>query len=109
MPPTPDGWNITIGGIKISYTPESSGFAAGGFVLNAAAFDFSDFGIAAGSSISSLRLSFVDTGTIASTWLVGTLDTGPAGGVPEPARWAISIAGFGLVGAVMRRQRRALA
>jgi phospholipase/lecithinase/hemolysin len=29
--------------------------------------------------------------------------------VPEPSSWAMLIAGFGLVGAVMRRQRRALA
>lgn len=30
-------------------------------------------------------------------------------GVPEPANWAMLIAGFGLVGAAMRRQQRALA
>jgi hypothetical protein len=30
-------------------------------------------------------------------------------GVPEPASWAMLIAGFGLTGAVMRRRRRALA
>jgi hypothetical protein len=29
-----------------------------------------------------------------------------AGAVPEPASWAMLIAGFGLVGAVMRRQAR---
>jgi hypothetical protein len=29
--------------------------------------------------------------------------------VPEPASWALMIAGFGLVGGMMRRQRRALA
>ena len=31
------------------------------------------------------------------------------GGVPEPASWAMLIAGFGLTGAVMRRRRMALA
>lgn len=31
------------------------------------------------------------------------------GGVPEPSSWAMMIAGFGLVGAAARRQRRALA
>ncbi|WP_439545416.1 PEPxxWA-CTERM sorting domain-containing protein [Sandarakinorhabdus sp.] len=31
------------------------------------------------------------------------------GGVPEPSSWAMLIAGFGLVGAVMRRRRPALA
>jgi hypothetical protein len=29
-----------------------------------------------------------------------------ASGVPEPATWALTILGFGLVGGVMRRQRR---
>jgi hypothetical protein len=34
------------------------------------------------------------------------LDTAPAGpGVPEPASWALLIAGFGLTGAAMRRRR----
>ena len=32
-----------------------------------------------------------------------------AGAVPEPASWAMLIAGFGLTGAAMRRRRRALA
>jgi hypothetical protein len=34
---------------------------------------------------------------------------GGAGGVPEPATWAMLIAGFGLVGAAARRRRRAVA
>lgn len=34
---------------------------------------------------------------------------GFAGGVPEPATWAMFIAGFGLVGAAARRQRRTAA
>lgn len=35
--------------------------------------------------------------------------SGPAPGVPEPASWAMLIAGFGLVGARLRRRRAALA
>ncbi len=102
----PDGWNVTIGGITNSYTSAGTGFTAGGFGLNAAAFDLSDFGIAAGSSISSLRLSFFTAGggTIASTSLIGALNSGPAGGVPEASTWAMLIAGFGLTGAAMRRR-----
>jgi hypothetical protein len=34
---------------------------------------------------------------------------GGAGGVPEPASWALMIAGFGLTGAALRRRRAALA
>jgi hypothetical protein len=34
-----------------------------------------------------------------------TLDPGTLPGIPEPASWAMMIAGFGLVGAVMRRRR----
>jgi hypothetical protein len=33
----------------------------------------------------------------------------PPGGIPEPATWAMLIAGFGLVGAAARRRRAALA
>ncbi len=32
----------------------------------------------------------------------------PVGGVPEPASWALLIAGFGLVGAAMRRRQLAV-
>ena len=35
-------------------------------------------------------------------------DRNPAGGVPEPATWALMIGGFGMAG-VMFRRRRALA
>jgi hypothetical protein len=35
--------------------------------------------------------------------------TGTFTAVPEPASWAMLIAGFGLTGAVMRRRRMALA
>jgi len=30
----------------------------------------------------------------------------PAGGVPEPASWALMIAGFGLAGAALRKRRK---
>lgn len=34
------------------------------------------------------------------------IGTGPMGGVPEPAAWALMMAGFGLTGAALRRPRR---
>ena len=52
-------------------------------------------------------LSFTDT---SENWHGFTIGIGgPAGGVPEPASWAMLIAGFGLVGATMRRRRLAAA
>ncbi|HEX5377629.1 MAG TPA: PEPxxWA-CTERM sorting domain-containing protein [Phenylobacterium sp.] len=42
----------------------------------------------------------------ASQWTVGL--AGP-GGVPEPATWAMMIAGFGMAGVAMRRRRAAIA
>ena len=38
-----------------------------------------------------------------------SLSTAPPGGVPEPATWAMMIAGFGLAGATLRRRRGAFA
>lgn len=38
-------------------------------------------------------------------WDDFSFDTAPVGGVPEPAAWAMLLSGFGLVGAVSRRQR----
>jgi hypothetical protein len=36
-------------------------------------------------------------------------EAAPGGGVPEPASWALMIAGFGLAGAALRRRRAAVA
>lgn len=48
----------------------------------------------------------IDTGRFnAWTLDVNTIPSDPGGGVPEPASWALMIAGFGLVGAAMRRRR----
>jgi len=51
----------------------------------------------------------------ARVWTDGVRGSGGGGGggtpgvIPEPATWAMMIAGFGLVGGVMRRRREALA
>jgi hypothetical protein len=39
--------------------------------------------------------------------LLGTADSAPTGGVPEPAAWALMLSGFFGMGAVIRGQRRA--
>ena len=78
--------------------------------LHADGLDLSAFGIASGGTVSSLRLSFFDDSTTASTSLVGALNSQTVGGaIPEPATWAMLLTGFGLVGATMRRRAAATA
>jgi len=48
-------------------------------------------------------------GDFASTTLVDDFKIGAAGGVPEPATWALMLSGFGLAGAALRRRRVAVA
>ncbi len=47
----------------------------------------------------------------AGAWLVNNqlVDPNAVGGVPEPASWALLVAGFGLIGGSLRRQRCAVA
>lgn len=48
--------------------------------------------------------------TTGGGWVAGTITGGlPTGGVPEPASWALMIAGFGLMGAALRRRKPAIA
>lgn len=102
-----DGWNVTIGGVTLPFLPVDTGFDEAGFNLDAAAFDLTAFGIAPGGEVSSLRLSFAPAATVASTSLVGALNSAPVGGaVPEPATWAMMILGFGAIGGMLRRSRR---
>jgi hypothetical protein len=52
-----------------------------------------------GSSFDSIRVTNIDH----SFWWIDNIQLGSV--VPEPANWAMLIAGFGLTGAVMRRRR----
>lgn len=53
--------------------------------------------------------SLVTGGQLFGVALAGEITVGNPGGVPEPASWAMLLAGFGLVGAVMRRRSHAVA
>ncbi len=63
------------------------------------------FASAAGLNVVDFDLNGVPT-TLAG--IVRISDGGFTGSVPEPASWALMLTGFGLVGAAMRRRRRAL-
>jgi hypothetical protein len=78
---------------------------------NAVGFDISGKTGAAFANIDSLLWSIdLVTGQGSSLGIVGagplrSIATGVTGGVPEPATWALFIAGFGLVGATLRQRR----
>lgn len=53
--------------------------------------------------------SGISFGAASEPFNVGNWSMSAVGGVPEPASWAMLIAGFGLVGAVARRRRETTA
>lgn len=89
-------------------------------LINALAYDddagpgsnafISALGLTSGLNYFGVSSGFANTDFGAFTLTVdgpGNIIGGTAGGVPEPASWAMLIAGFGLVGATMRRRRMA--
>lgn len=103
----PDTVTVTLGTQTKSYLTASTGFMAGGYQLNVALVDFSDFGIIAGANLpyQALGLSTqASGGTVPSLSLVGALHTAP---VPEPESIALLLAGLGVVGVVAKRRKAA--
>lgn len=97
-----------LGGGNPTFSPDLFGisyigihYGNGGGSPDGTAF----FRIDAGAGISSLTLNPPFPAT--SNLLV--YGTGPGGGVPEPATWAMLIVGMGGMGAVLRRRRSQLA
>ena len=81
------------------------GFAcAADFFATAFTCDFGDG--QAGAVFNNPASQFVGNPNV-DTWVVR--DAGTGGAVPEPASWAMLIAGFGLVGAIQRRRKAAVA
>jgi hypothetical protein len=78
-------------------------FSAGGVAYNI----FDNYTDTAGHPVYSFCSSTFDgscTGGSANAAPVASLSISAAGTVPEPASWALMLAGFGVVGGVMRRR-----
>jgi len=102
----PDSVKVIIGFTTMSYTTASTGFTAGGFELNVALIDFSDFGIATGANLTaqSIGLDIVAPGgTVPSLSLVGALHVTA---VPEPETYAMMLVGLAGLGLHLNARRR---
>lgn len=103
----PDTVTLSLAGQTKSYTTVGTGYFAGGYALNVALVDFSDFGIVEGAN---LPYQFIGLstggsgGTVPSLSLVGALHTTP---VPEAGSVAMLLAGLGVVGVVAKRRKTA--
>ena len=111
--------SLTLGGTQVSKLLTDTGLNAGGFNLDAAAWDLgADFGLAPGATVSSLVLE-IDTvtggSTVPSVTAIGALNSvvpgggGPGGGggaaVPEPSTYAMMILGLAGLGYYKRRNK----
>ncbi len=112
-PTTSDVNNFQLTGVNVNGVSSSFLFfndlSGGGFLLNRGL-----------TSISTNSATLFTGPTSAPTFTLGSfpMTSGPdnynltisaTGAVPEPASWAMLIAGFGLTGAAMRRRRSAVA
>ncbi len=100
-----------------SYTPTDTRFS-GMYAITGATADIPvDFSLALNAY--NVALDYLDTGNVRIGAVAGvsyTSDSGvfltagdSVGGVPEPASWAMLVAGFGVIGALARRRRIAVA
>jgi hypothetical protein len=97
---TPFGGTDPISGAQWQYTDGQTGFAANAVPYFNSTYHHADFCNAPGSGCSfNNEQSWNGPVDFAETLVV-------RGAVPEPAAWALMIAGFGLVGASMRRRTK---
>lgn len=105
----PDTVKVSFGSQTVSYLTHATGHNAGGYALNVALIDFSDFGIASGANLTYQSIG-LDTvaggGTVPSLSLVGALHTSLVTPVPEPETYALMLLGLGAVGFSSRLRKR---
>jgi hypothetical protein len=102
------GWGDFTGTVSnVTATGPASNRVLSAFALGT----FSPLGIYSGFDQGPASLTFSFTQNNENGAIQGgfTLSTPPNGVIPEPASWAMLIAGFGLTGAAMRRRRSTVA
>lgn len=102
----PDTVKVFFGTQSMSYLTSYTGYSAGGYNLNVALVDFSDFGIAAGANLTYQSIGLETQaagGTVPSLSLVGALNTVMP--VPEPETYALLLLGLGAVGLSSRLRK----
>lgn len=102
----PDSVKVNIGFTTMSYTTVATGYTAGGFSLNVALIDFSDFGVAAGSNLTAQAIGLdivAPEGTVPSLSLVGALHVSA---IPEAETYAMMLVGLAGLGLRLNARRR---
>ena len=105
------GGPFDLQSFDVSYADSAGALAnltaydAANAVINSGAFNVGSTGTLSFSGWTGIS-KLVVTNTVAH-FSMDNLTLAAAGAVPEPATWAMMIAGFSLVGASMRRRRRA--
>jgi hypothetical protein len=113
-----DSFIVTINGTTKQYFSGGTSDYAAERQINVAAFDLSDFGIAAGASITSMQIGMdfhtretVPALSLAVARYVEALPvdpgTPPVSAVPEPSTYAMLLAGLGAIGFIGRRKKAA--
>ena len=100
---TPFGGSDPVSGATWAYTDGQTGFGANAVPYFNSVYHHADFCNAPGSGCSFNNEQPWNVGSFYAESLV--VRTAP-GGVPEPAAWAMMLAGFGLVGSAMRRREK---
>lgn len=105
----PDTFKISlkVGETTINYTTAATGYSAGGYSLNVALIDLSDFGVEPGSKIAKiiLGMDYENGGTVPSLAAVGALNSCTCP-VPEPSTYVAGLSALGMLGMMLRRNRQ---